>query len=73
MAVDTTKSVTLKVLRAKHNLTQKKAGERVGVSENTWFNWENARSFPNVPQLERIEKEFDVTYNDIIFLTKNNG
>lgn len=73
MSVNTTNAYTLRKLRLINDLTQKEAGEKVGVSENTWFNWENARSFPNVPQLKRIEKEFGVTYDDIIFLIKDNG
>ncbi len=64
---------TLKMLRAKYDLTQKQAGERVGVSADVWHNWEKAKSFPNIPQLQRIEQEFNVTYNDIIFLVNNNG
>lgn len=64
---------TLKMLRAKYDLTQEQAGERVGVSANVWHNWENAKSFPNVIQLKRIEESFEVTYDDIIFLKKNNG
>lgn len=64
---------TLKMLRAKFDLTQDGAGKRVGVSGDVWHNWENARSFPDVIQLRRIEEEFDVTYDDIIFLKKNNG
>ncbi|WP_041636140.1 helix-turn-helix transcriptional regulator [Macrococcoides caseolyticum] len=67
------KSYTLKMLRAKFNLTQKQAGEKVGVTENIWFNWENARSFPSVLHLKKIEEAFGVSYNDIIFLNKNNG
>lgn len=64
---------TLKMLRAKYELTQAQAGEKVGVSADVWHNWEKAKTFPNIPQLQKIEKEFNVTYNDIIFLTNNNG
>lgn len=64
---------TLKMLRAKYDLTQAQAGKKVGVSADVWHNWEKAKTFPNIPQLQRIEKEFNVTYNDIIFLTNNNG
>lgn len=64
---------TLKMLRAKYDLTQKQAGKRVGVSGDVWHNWEKAKSFPDVIQLKEIEKAFDVTYDDIIFLKKNNG
>ena len=64
---------TLKMLRAKYDLTQKQAGERVGVSGDVWHNWEKAKSFPDVIQLKEIEKAFDVAYDDINFLEKNNG
>lgn len=64
---------TLKMLRAKYDLTQKQAGESVGVSGDVWHNWERAKSFPDVIQLRKIEEAFDVTYDDIIFLNKNNG
>ena len=74
MLAETNKTnFTLKMLRAKYNLTQKQAGKRVGVSADVWHNWENAKSFPNVIQLKRIEESFEVTYDDIIFLNKNNG
>lgn len=64
---------TLKMLRAKYDLTQAQAGKKVGVSSDVWHNWEKAKTFPNIPQLQKIEEEFNVTYNDIIFLTNNNG
>lgn len=64
---------TLKMLRAKYDLTQAQAGKRVGVSGDVWHNWEKAKTFPNIPQLKKIEEKFNVTYNDIIFLVNNNG
>lgn len=60
--------ITLKALRVNNNLTQKQAAERVGVSEDTWANWEKAKTFPDVPKIKRIEKEFKISYNEIIFL-----
>lgn len=60
--------MTLKMLRAKHNLTQEEAGKRVDVSEGTWRNWETGKSFPDVQKIIKIEKEFNVKYDDIIFL-----
>lgn len=65
--------ITLKVIRAQHNLTQSEAGNRVGVSGDVWHNWEHGKTYPNILQIQRIEKEFDVSYNQIIFLTKNYG
>lgn len=58
---------TLKSLRANKNWTQKECGKRVGVTPQTWRNWENKKSFPNVPQIKNIEEIFGVEYKDINF------
>ena len=44
---------TLKMLRAKYDLTQAQAGAKVGVSADVWHNWEKAKTFPNIPQLQK--------------------
>ncbi|MCH3950471.1 MAG: helix-turn-helix transcriptional regulator [Acidaminococcus sp.] len=59
---------TLKALRVMKNLTQYEAGKLVGVSEDTWSNWERKKTFPDVPHIKAIEKAFNVPYNNIIFL-----
>ncbi|HFI0065763.1 MULTISPECIES: helix-turn-helix transcriptional regulator [Streptococcus] len=59
---------TLKMLRARKDLTQKEAGELVGVTGDTWANWENHKTFPDVQKIVEIEKAFDVSYDDIKFL-----
>ncbi|MDN0046564.1 helix-turn-helix transcriptional regulator [Megasphaera hexanoica] len=58
---------TLKALRANKNWTQKEAAEAVGVSLETWANWERGKSFPDVPKIRKIEKVFKVRYNELIF------
>jgi putative transcriptional regulator len=65
--------VTLKGLRAMRNWTQKKAAEEVGVSVDTWANYEKGKTFPDVPIIKKIESVFDVGYNDIIFSPVNYG
>lgn len=65
--------VTLKGLRAMKNWTQKETAKRVGVSVDTWANYEKGKTFPDVPIIKKIEKVFDVSYNDIIFLQVNYG
>lgn len=64
---------TLKALRINKNLTQKEASEKLGITKETLSNWENAKSFPNVKQIKNIEKLYDVTYDNIIFLPNNHG
>ena len=46
--------VTLPVARKIANLTQKKLGLLVGVSESTVINWEKGRSEPTVSQAKAI-------------------
>lgn len=58
---------TLKMLRAKYNLTQRQAGARVLVSESTWRNWETFKTYPSADKIKLIEREFDVTYDQIRF------
>lgn len=65
--------LTLRTLRTIYGLTQESAGDKVGVSKNVWQNWEKGRSFPNIKEISKIEKEFNVSYNQIIFLNLNNG
>ena len=59
---------TLKMLRASRNWSQVTAAMHVGVSVDTWGNWERKRSFPDVPHIKKIQEVFNVSYDDIIFL-----
>lgn len=47
---------TLKMLRASKNWSQVTAAEQVGVSVDTWGNWERKRSFPDVLHIKRYKK-----------------
>ncbi|MBD9927480.1 helix-turn-helix transcriptional regulator [Enterococcus faecalis] len=60
--------VTLRALRVTKNLTQKEAAEKVGVSTETWANYEKFKTFPDVLTIKKIESVFNVNYEDIIFL-----
>lgn len=61
-------ALTLKALRVNKGLTQDQAAEYLDVTPDTLSNWENGRSFPNVPSINKITKLYDVSYDDIIFL-----
>lgn len=65
--------LTLKAIRAMHNLTQEQAAKEIGVSTDTWRNYELQKTFPDVPIIKKIEDSFDVSYNDIIFLPLDYG
>ena len=59
---------TLKMLRASKNWSQLTASKAIGVSVDTWGNWERKRSYPDVPHIKKIQEVFGATYDDIIFL-----
>ena len=59
---------TLKMLRASKNWSQLTASKAIGVSVDTWGNWERKRSYPDVPRIKKIQEVFGVAYDDIIFL-----
>lgn len=62
---------TLEELRKLKGLSRKKAGEALGVSEDTIYNYEKYLTYPDVLIIERIKKVYGVTYDDIIFLPSN--
>ncbi len=59
--------LTLRAIRASLGLNQQDAAKRIGVSPDTLRSWENAKTFPDVPQIEKIEEVYGVKYNEIIF------
>jgi len=63
-------SITLKAARVNKGLTQKQAAEKLNVSEDMVHNWETGKSFPNVLHIKDIEKVYEVTYDQLIFLPK---
>ena len=65
--------LSLKEWREIKGFTQKEAAEKAGVSKEAWSNYENMKTFPNVPVIMRIEQALDVEYNDIIFLPEDYG
>lgn len=60
--------LTLKALRSNQNMTQAEAAKAIGVSPNTWLNFEKHKTYPDVLTIKKIEKAFNTTYDDIIFL-----
>lgn len=60
--------MTLKALRANKNLSQKEVAKALNISKETWRNYELGKTFPDVPTIQKMEKFFEVKYDDIIFL-----
>ena len=65
--------ITLKAARVNANLTQAEASKLIGVNIDTIRNWEHGESYPSVPHLKKIESIYKVSYNDLIFLPRNNA
>lgn len=54
-------SVRLKELRLKKGLTQTELGEKVGVKQNTFTNWENGKREPSFENLVKLADFFGVS------------
>ena len=65
-------AMTLKAARVNRGLTQRQAASLIGCSVDTIFNWENGKSYPDVPQLKKLEAVYKVSYSDLIFLVPNS-
>jgi len=61
-------ALTLKAARINAGLDQREAAKRIGVTPETLGSWENGKTFPNVPQITKIEEAYNVTYAEIKFL-----
>jgi len=66
-------TMTLKAARVNKNLTQIEAAEILGISKDTLYNYESGRSFPNVQIIKRMEELYELSYDNINFLPKDNG
>jgi DNA-binding XRE family transcriptional regulator len=62
--------LTLKAARQRMGLTQAHAAQLIGVSTNTLSNYETARSYPDVPVLQQIERVYGVRYDQLAFLPR---
>lgn len=65
--------MTLKALRANKNWTQSQAAQALGISLETWRNYERYITYPDVIVIRKMEKVFGVKYDDIIFLPKTTN
>ena len=64
-------AITLKAARVNKNMQQQDAASVLGITVDTLRNWENGKTFPNVPQIKKIEELYGVPYSDLIFYPEN--
>lgn len=59
--------LTLKSLRINAGLGQKEAAKALDISNKTLSNWENGKSFPSQPMIEKICSLYNTSYDFIDF------
>lgn len=59
---------TLKAIRANLNLTQAEMAERLGITTDTYKNYETYKTYPDVIVVKKIIEVSNIDFNDIIFL-----
>ena len=62
---------TLKAARVNAGLTQKKAAEKLGISNKTLSRWEKGKGVPDCLQVSALCELYGRTYDEIIFLPSN--
>lgn len=61
------KKISLKAARVNAGLSQKEAADKLGISNKTLCSWENGKTFPDQPMIEKICMLYVVTYDMIDF------
>ena len=58
---------SLRAIRINANEKQEDTAKALGISPDTWANYEKGKTFPDIPVLKKIEEHFNISYNDIDF------
>lgn len=61
------KKISLKAARVNARLSQREAAKMLGISNKTLCSWENGKTFPDQPMIEKICALYGVTYDMIDF------
>jgi transcriptional regulator with XRE-family HTH domain len=61
------KKISLKAARVNAGFSQKEAAEQLGISNKTLCSWENGKTFPGQPMIEKLCGLYGVTYDMIDF------
>lgn len=63
--------ITLEAARVNVGLTQKEAGQAIGVSAKTIQNWERGTASPRGDRLDRIVEVYGIPFDCLIFCRRN--
>ena len=61
------KKISLKATRVNAGYSQKEAADLLGISNKTLCSWENGKTFPGQPMIEKLCDLYGVTYDMIDF------
>lgn len=61
------KKFSLKTSRVIAGLSQKEAAKKLGISNKTLCSWENGKTYPNQPMIEKLCILYGMTYDMIDF------
>lgn len=59
---------TLKTIRTNLDLDQQEMADKLGISRKTYQNYEQYKTYPDIPIVKKIIELSNVDFNDIIFL-----
>jgi putative transcriptional regulator len=66
-------SLSLRALRYDRNWTQQEVADRIGVSKETYGNYERGITFPDVPIIENILSLYGVKYDLVRWVGVEKG
>ena len=64
---------TLKSIREMRGYKQEEAAKLIGIATDTLRNYEQGKSYPDIPVLRKIEETYNVRCSQIIFLPLDFG
>ena len=62
--------ITLKAARVNAGYTQESAAKIIGCSVSTLKNWENGKTFPKQPHIEKMCELYNIPFDNISFCGK---
>ena len=65
--------LTLKAIRINNNWSAEETAKKYGISLDTLRNYENFKTYPDVPIIEKILEITGMKYDDVIFLPSDYG
>lgn len=68
---ETKMKYSLRAIRINKGETQEQAAKAIGIAVETLANYEKGVTYPDIPILKKIEKHYNVSYDNIDFFCNN--